>query len=73
MTQNLPLFARGVLTRQRGCNLSLSSLHRSIGKLGPRRKHNFSIVSIPELNELISAAGCFVVTHDPDAWKLEVI
>ena len=53
--------------------MSLSSLYRSIGKSGPRRKYNFSIVSIPELNELISAAGCFVVTHDPDAWKVELI
>ena len=73
VTHSLPLFAREVLTRQRGCNLSLSSLYRSIGKPGPRRKYNFSIVSIPELNELISAAGCFVVTHEPDAWKVELI
>ena len=73
VTQSLPLFAREVLTRQGGCNLSLSSLCRSIGKHGPRRKYNFRIVTIQELNEPISAAGCFVVTHDPDAWKLEVI
>ena len=73
VTQSLPLYAREVLTRQRGCNLSLSSLYRSIGKPGPRRKYNFRIVAIQELNELISAAGCFVVTHDPDAWTLEVL
>ena len=73
MTQSLPLFAREVLTRQRGCNLSLRSLCRSSGKPGPRRKYNFRIVTIQELNELISAAGCFVLTHDPDAWKSEVI
>ena len=72
-TQSLPLFAREVLTRQRGCNLRLISLHRSIGKPGPRRKYNSSIVTTQELNELVSAAGCFVVTHDPDTWKLEVI
>ena len=77
VTQSLPLFAREVLTRlltrQLGWNLSLSSMYRSIGKPGPRRKYNFRIVSIPELYELISAAGCFVVTHDPDAWKVELI
>ena len=73
VTQGLPLFAHEVLTRQRGCNLSPSSLCRSIGKPGPRRKYNFRIVTIQELSELISAAGCFVVTHGPDAWKLEVL
>ena len=52
--------------------MSLSSLYRSIGKPGPRRKYIFRIVTIQELNELISAAGCFVVAHDPDAWTLEV-
>ena len=53
--------------------MSLSSLCRSIGKPGPRRKYNFRIVTTQELNELISTAGCFVVTHDPDAWKLELL
>ena len=53
--------------------MSLCSLCRSIGKAGPRRKRNFSIVSIPELNELISPAGRFVVTHDPDVWKVELV
>ena len=66
VTQSLPLFAREVLKRQRGCNWS-------IGKPRPRRKYNVRVVSVQELNELISAAGCFVVTHDPVAWKVDVI
>ena len=71
VTQSLPLFAREVLPRQLGCNLSLSSLYRGIGKPGPRRKYNFNIVSIPELNELISAAGCFVVCLEGGAYIIK--
>ena len=70
VTQSLPLFDREVLTRQRGCNLSLSSLYRSIGKPWPRRNDNFRIVTIQELNELISAVGRFVVTtRTPGSWR----